>query len=289
VKFLKYRWLYFLISGLVLVVSFYSLIKWRLKPSIDFQGGNIWEISFEKEVSQEEWLAFIKNREGAWEIQRTDKESWLIRSKHTSIGEKQVLEGEIEEKFSSFKELRFESLEPSLGKDLLTKTLIGIILALVITLFYVSFRFKNKSFGVCAILAMIHDSFILLGSFSLLGHFMGVEVDSLFVTAFLTTLSFSVHDTVVVYDRIRELSRLYPKLSLEEVADLAITQTIVRSLNNSMTIVFVLLSVFLLGGETTHWFSFALLVGAIAGTYSSTFIAVPLLVVWEKVFKKKAN
>jgi len=289
VKFLKYRWLYFLISGLALVVSFYSLIKWRLKPSIDFQGGNIWEISFEKEVSQEEWLAFIKNREGIWEVQKTDKESWLIRSKHTSIEEKQILEGKVEEKFSSFKELRFESLEPSLGKDLLTKTLIGIVLSLVITLFYVSLRFKNKSFGVCAVLAMLHDSLILLGSFSLLGHFIGVEVDSLFVTAFLTTLSFSVHDTVVVYDQIRELSRLHPKFSLEEIADLAITQTIVRSLNNSMTIIFVLLAVFLLGGETTRWFSFALLIGAIAGTYSSTFTAVPLLVVWEKVFKKKAN
>lgn len=288
-KFLKYRWLYFLISGLALVISFYSLMKWRLKPSIDFQGGNIWEISFEGEVSQEEWLAFIKNREGAWEVQKTDKESWLIRSKHTSIEEKQILEREIEEKFSFFKELRFESMEPSLGKDLLTKTLIGIVLALAITLLYVSFRFKNKSFGVCAVLAMLHDSFILLGVFSLLGHFMGVEVDSLFVTAFLTTLSFSVHDTVVVYDRIRELSRLHPKLSLKEIADLAITQTIVRSLNNSMTIIFVLLAVFLLGGETTRWFSFALLVGAIAGTYSSTFTAVPLLIVWERVFKKKAN
>ena len=107
------------------------------------------------------------------------------------------------------------------------------------------------------------------------------------MTAFLTILSFSVHDTVVVYDRIRELARLYPKLTMAQLADLAVSQTLVRSINNSMTIIFVLLALFLLGGETTRWFSLALLIGTISGTYSSTFTAVPLLVVWEKVSQKK--
>jgi len=281
-NFMKYRLWYFLISALCLGLSIFSLFKWRLKLSVDFQGGNLWEIAFEKEVSSTEWLSFIKAKEGILEVQRTENASWLIRSRHTALAEKQKLAAEIEEKFGPFKELRFESLEPSLGKDLLIKTLVSIVLAIMGILLYVSLRFKDKSFGICAVLAMLHDSLILLGSFSLLGHFWGVEIDSLFVTAFLTTLSFSVHDTVVVYDQIRELLHLHSRLEFEQVADLAVSQTIVRSLNNSMTIIFVLIALFLLGGETTHWFSLALLIGTICGTYSSTFTAVPLLVAWHK-------
>ena len=284
-RFIRYRWLYFLISGLVLGVGIFSLIKWRLRLSIDFQGGNIWEISFSQKIDEKRWQEFIKSQPGVWEVQKTEEGNWLIRSKHTPVEEKEKLGKEIEKQFGSFQELRFESLAPSLGKSLLVKTLIALVLALLAILLYVSFRFKDKGFGICAVLAMLHDSLVLLGTFSLLGHFKGVEVDSLFVTAFLTTLSFSIHDTVVVYDRVRELSRLYPKLSFDEIADLAITQTLVRSLNNSMTIIFTLLALFLLGGETTHWFSFALLVGAIAGTYSSTFTAVPLLTVWRRYFR----
>ncbi len=290
-NFMKYRWFYFLISGLFLLLSVFSLVKWRLRLSVDFQGGNLWEISFEKEVEQEEWLSFINVQEGILGVQKTESGSWLIRSRHTQIGGgigggNQALRTQIEEKFGSFRELRLESLSPSLGKDLLIKTAISIILAILGILLYVSSRFQNKSFGVCAVLAMLHDSLILLGSFSLLGRFYGVEVDGLFMTAFLTTLSLSVHDTVVVYDNIRELVRLHPKAKFEDVADLATARTIVRNLNNSMTIIFVLLALFLLGGEKTRWFSLALLIGTIAGTYSSTFIAIPLLVVWEKVFHR---
>ena len=136
-------------------------------------------------------------------------------------------------------------------------------------------------------MAMFHDSFVLLGTFSLLGHFKGVEIDTLFVTAVLTILSFSVHDTVVVYDRIRESRKRFPGVDFEDLVDKAVTETLSRSVNNSMTIILMLIALYLLGGTTTKWFVLALLVGTVSGTYSSTFTAAPLLVVWEGLKRKK--
>ena len=176
----------------------------------------------------------------------------------------------------------FEYVGPSIGQETIRKTVISIILAVTTLLVYISFTFKKLKFGVCAILAMLHDSLILLGSFSLLGHFFGVQVDLLFVTAVLTTLSFSVHDTIVVFDRIRELSNT-PAKEVDNINQ-AITDTIVRSLNNSLTIIFMLLALLLMGASSTKHFILALLIGTIIGTYSSTFTAAPLLTVWTKIF-----
>jgi preprotein translocase subunit SecF len=134
---------------------------------------------------------------------------------------------------------------------------------------------------------MLHDSLILLGTFSLLGYYQGVEVDTLFVTALLTILSFSVHDTIVVYDRIRELGHKHAHLGFENIVNRAVVETMGRSINNSMTIIFMLLSMYLMGGDTTRWFIFALLIGTISGTYSSTFTAAPLLLVWDKLVSRK--
>ena len=147
---------------------------------------------------------------------------------------------------------------------------------------YVTYRFRNLKFGVSAILAMLHDTVVLLGTFSLLGHFMGIAVDTLFVTAVLTILSFSVHDTIVVYDRIRENLRRFPQMKYDEVVNLSINETLGRSINNSLTIIFMLTALLVLGGETIKPFILALLVGTITGTYSSTFTAAPLLVIWER-------
>ena len=142
-------------------------------------------------------------------------------------------------------------------------------------------------YGVCAVLAMFHDMLVLIGTFSLLGYLLHVEVDVLFVTAVLTILSFSVHDTIVVYDRIRELRRKERGLTYVEMIDTAVTETLSRSLNNSLTIIFMLLALWLLGGETIRWFVFALLIGTITGTYSSTFTAAPLLVIWDSLHSRR--
>jgi preprotein translocase subunit SecF len=192
------------------------------------------------------------------------------------------------EKFEEMpEEVRFETVGPTLGRELLIKTLVAILLAAGTILGYVAWAFKKAKFGACAIIAMFHDSLVMLGIFSLLGHFYGVEVDTLFVTAVLTILSFSVHDTVVVYDRIRESQKRHPGANFVDLVNKAITETLARSLNNSMTIIFMLLALYLLGGETIKWFVFALLIGTISGTYSSTFTAVPLLVLWDQLEKRR--
>ena len=157
----------------------------------------------------------------------------------------------------------------------------AIILASIVLLVFIGRRFNDLSFGLAAVLAMFHDSLILTGSFSLLGHFFGAELDSLFVTALLTTLSASVHDTVVTFDRIRELRRKNPRLEWVNLANHSVTEVIVRSLNNSMTIIFMLIALVVLGGPTTRWFALALLIGCVCGTYSSTGVAIPL-VLWLK-------
>lgn len=180
----------------------------------------------------------------------------------------------------------FEYVGPSIGQETVQKTIISIILAISTLLIYISFTFKKLKFGVCAILATLHDSLILLGSFSLLGHFFGFKIDLLFVTAVLTTLSFSVHDTIVVFDRIRELSSNNPTKE-KSIINQAITDTIIRSLNNSLTIIFMLLALLLMGASSIKHFILALLIGTIIGTYSSTFTAAPLLTIWTKLFNSR--
>jgi len=216
------------------------------------------------------------------------EKAFLLRLRSIDKDEAAVVKAALAEKFEEMpQEVRFETVGPTLGRELLRKTGIAIVLATGFILAYVAWAFKDAKFGICAILAMFHDSLVMLGVFSVLGHYLGVEVDTLFVTALLTILSFSVHDTVVVYDRIRESSKKFPSASFVDLADKAVTETLARSLNNSLTIIFMLLALILLGGVTIKWFIFALLIGTISGTYSSTFTAVPLLVVWNQISQRR--
>ena len=217
-------------------------------------------------------------------------ENCLLRLAPISEEQKVQIVGSLREKFGEVALVRFETVGPTLGQELLTKTLVAVILAIGFILGYVAWQFKNKMYGVCAILAMLHDTVILLGSFSLLGRFFGVEVDTLFVTAVLTTLSLSAHDTVVVFNSIREQvgGRRMSAGDFSVVVNQALNATVVRSLNNSFTIIFMLLCLVLLGGETIRWFAVALLVGTVLGTYSSTFIAAPLLTVWQKLAARRS-
>jgi preprotein translocase subunit SecF len=288
-NFMKFKYLYFLLSALVLIPGIISLALFGLKPSIDFIGGSLLELKFEKELSPLADYQKTIEEEGfeVYSIQSSGEKEFLVRMKPITKDDVSTIKAALAEKFQEMpQEVRFETVGPTLGRELLIKTLIAILLAAGTILGYVAWAFKKAKFGACAIIAMFHDSFIMLGIFSLLGHFYGVEVDTLFVTALLTILSFSVHDTVVVYDRIRESQKRNPGVEFVDLANKAITETLARSLNNSMTIIFMLLALYLLGGETTKWFIFALLIGTISGTYSSTFTAVPLLVVWDELEKK---
>jgi len=288
INFMKLRLLYFFISLAVIIPGAISLVRYGLKPAIDFTGGTLLEIKFleNPDVNETVISETLTNFEIA-SIQTTGQFEYLLRLKPLSPQENLSLQTTLSERFGQLEEIRFETVGPTLGQELLNKTLVSISLAAMIILLYIAYRFKDVKYGVTAILAMLHDTFILIGVFSLLGHFWGIEVDTLFVTAVLTILSFSVHDTIVVYDRIRESVRRYPNIPFVDIVNKAVVETLSRSINNSMTIIFMLLALYLLGGETVKWFVFALLIGTIAGTYSSTFTAAPLLLVWEDFFKKK--
>lgn len=287
-RFLKYRYLYFFLSLLVIVPGLYSLIRWGLKPSIDFTGGTILELENLKIQDLNKFSDIIKNENSELvSLQTSGQNGYLLRLKEINKEQKETILKKIKENYGEAEEVRFETVGPTLGKELLIKTLVAVFLAAGFILLYIALSFKDKKYGVCAVLAMFHDTLVLLGIFSLLGHFKNVEVDTLFVTALLTILSFSVHDTVVVFNKIRESIRRNPELPLESLIDKAITETLARSLNNSLTIIFMLLVLYLLGGETTKWFSFTLLIGTISGTYSSSFNAAPLLLVYEEIFRKK--
>jgi len=291
-NFMRFKWLYFIISGLVLIPGIFSLFSFGLAPSIDFTGGTILELSFEKDLGEEagQEINQVLRQKGYEEatVVTSGEKAFLLRLRSIDKDEAAVVKAALAEKFEEMpQEVRFETVGPTLGRELLRKTGIAIVLATGFILAYVAWAFKDAKFGICAILAMFHDSLVMLGVFSVLGHYLGVEVDTLFVTALLTILSFSVHDTVVVYDRIRESSKKFPSASFVDLADKAVTETLARSLNNSLTIIFMLLALILLGGVTIKWFIFALLIGTISGTYSSTFTAVPLLVVWNQISQRR--
>jgi preprotein translocase subunit SecF len=279
---MRFRFIYLIFSSLLVIFGIFSIIRWGFVYSIDFSGGTNWEFSLNKEIPESEISQIITTSEGVKinSLLTLADQTYSLRASPISFDQKQEIESAFFEKEAGYQELKFESLGPSMGRELLQKTLMAVILASITILLYVGRRFSATVFGISAIIAMFHDTFLLVASFSVLGHFFGTQVDSLFVTAVLTILSFSVHDTVVVYDRIRELKRK-KSASLSSIANQAVTETLTRSINNSMTIIFMLLSLVLLGGESTRWFAMALLIGTILGTYSSTFTAVPLLLVWE--------
>lgn len=279
---MRYKAFYFALSLLVIIPGLYSLLRYGLNLGIDFTGGTtiVWQAP---SLSEDQVRETLSKRQIELQEIKQDGDTW-------SLTTSAITRSTYQELLADFtpppQEIEFNSLGPSVGRELVGKTLAGIGLAAGLILLYVAYRFKSFKYGLSAILAMLHDSLVLLGVFSLLGHFMGVKVDTLFVTALLTILSFSVHDTIVVYDRIRELSKKHAYLSYEEIVNRAVVETLGRSINNSMTIIFMLLSMYLLGGETTRWFIFALLVGTISGTYSSTFTAAPLLLVWDKLARR---
>ncbi len=281
---MKHLSLYFLLSALVIVPGIYSLVRYGFKPSIEFTGGSRFTLVSVKSSSADT-LAVFKDYTPA--LESADNGTITIKSKEVSQESVQKILDSAKPYNPDIKLTNFETIGPALGKETIKKTLNALIISSLLLLAYISLAFKQLKYGICAVLAMFHDTIVLLGSFSLLGHFWGVEVDLLFVTAVLTILSFSVHDTIVVYDRIRELSHKNKNADYVSLINQAVTETMARSLNNSLTIIFMLFAMFLMGGETTKFFALALLIGTITGTYSSTFTAAPLLVVWDKFTKKK--
>lgn len=261
-NWMKFRPIYLIISLVFLVSGIFSLVKWGLNLGVDFTGGVVAEYKFESGETKI-FKYPVKSNEEIEKIRQDFKDQ-------------------------NATELRFETVGPSIGPELIKKTIYALVIGTTLILLWVAIQFKSIKFGISATLATLHDSIVLIGMFSLLGHFFKVEIDFLFVTAVLTTLSFSVHDTIVVYDRIREKQKREGGEFID-IANSALTETMVRSLNNSFTIIFMLLALVLLGGITVRWFAVALLIGTISGTYSSPFVAVPILVTWDEISNKLKN
>src|SRR3972149_9287710 len=286
-NWMKYRIVYFVISVVVIGAGVFGLVKWGLLFGIDFKGGASLEYKFEKSISTEEIQGRIEDKGiEVTSIQDISGGAYLLKLRSISQEERQAVKAVLEETSGgAVEELRFENVGPSIGPELIKKTFYALAIAAGGILIWVSLQFKSLKFGVSAVLATLHDSLVLIGGFALLGHFFGAEIDFLFVTAALTILSFSVHDTIVVYDRIRESQKRLGG-DLYELANKAVTETMVRSLNNSFTIIFMLVALILLGGTSIKWFAVALLIGTVSGTYSSPFVAVPILVTWDELQRK---
>lgn len=225
--------------------------------------------------------------------QQSDKRL-IIRTKPINDKQNTDLLKELKLKVKSVKQDEFETIGPSIGNEITMNALKAILLASVLIVLYIAWSFRTVPkptsswrFGICAIIALVHDALVLIGIFSLLGHFAGVEVDSLFITALLTVIGFSVHDTIVVFDRIRENLRRTIDLPFPQVVNDSILQTLVRSLNTSLTAILVLFTLLIFGGSTLRWFITALLIGITSGTYSSIFNAAPLLVAWHEFDERR--
>lgn len=287
IDWLRYKKVYFSVSASLIIICIAALFTWGLKLGVDFRGGTIIEYKITKEISTEEVTKKIEDAGlEVTSVQRTGEGTYLFKFPPINVYEKEHIKEELTGLVGEeIDELRFETVGPSMGPELIKKTAYAIVISAGAMLLWIAYQFKSFKFGISAILAMFHDSFILIGSFAILGHFMSAEVDFLFVTALLTTLSFSVHDTIVVFDRIREIKKKHGG-EMVDVANRALTETMVRSLNNSFTIAFMLMALLLLGGTTVKWFAAALLIGTILGTYSSPFVATPLLISWDGVIEK---
>ncbi|MFH2013782.1 MAG: protein translocase subunit SecF [Patescibacteria group bacterium] len=284
---IKYKKIFFLISSILVIGSILALIFYGLNLGIDFTGGSLMEGTFIERPSNDQIKEKLKDFDlGEIVVQQTGENNILIRMKDINEETHQEILNSLE----GFEELRFESIGPVIGRELKKKAIYAIIVTLIVILLFIALAFRKVSFiiksykyGILAVLALFHDILILLGVFAILGKFLNVEVGVPFVAALLATLGYSVNDSIVVFDRVREnLLISEHREDLDELVSKSLKQTLVRSLNTSLTTLLVLLAVLFFGGSTIQYFILALVIGIIAGTYSSLFIAAPLLLIWEK-------
>lgn len=285
------RKLWFTISLLIIIPGLISLLFSGLKLGIDFTGGTLWEVRFSEPATalgietalRDAGLdSVIVQRSGP-----TTDETFLIRMPEVPEGSarKSELSQAIESSVGPFIELEYSTVGGALSTQIRNRAILAVAIASVGILLYMAYAFRNTQspllYGTSALVAMLHDVLIVLGVFSILGLLFNVQIDALFITALLTVIGFSVHDTIVVFDRIRENLAKLPDESFEAIVDYSLAQTVVRSLNTSLTVIFTLLALVFFGGGSTRMFVLALLVGIISGTYSSIFNASQLLVAWE--------
>lgn len=282
------------------VVSLGALFTWGLNLGIDFKGGSLLEISYAQNKPTLETVKSVVEPLGLdASVREAGTEDYIIRMKDLNDADKASVEQALTASVPGYEVKRFTSIGPVLGAEAVHKSITSIVLVLLCIVLFVTFAFRQVSepvsswkYGLITIVALAHDVIVPTGVFVFLGHFIGVQVDTLFVTALLVVLGFSVHDTIVVFDRVREHLRTQKEQKIAKAFDVtvgeSIAETFARSINTSLTTLFALAVLYVLGGEATRYFSLALLVGITAGTYSSIFLASPLLVTVAQWQEKKA-
>lgn len=283
------RYWFFALSLIIIIPGIIAIMLWGLPLAIDFTGGSLLEVRFESDTSPEPAQVVELYGEfgiGDASVQTVGTNEISARSKTIDDETAARLIDEMAVRFESpVTTLRFESVGPAVGSEVAQRAAGAVGLAALGILLYITYAFRGVPnafrFGLAAILAMIHDVAVVVGIEAILGHFLGWEVDALFLTALLTVIGFSVHDSIVVFDRIRENQRIHRRLDFETLVNHSIVQTLDRSINTQLTVMLTLLALLLFGGVTTRHFVTILLIGVFSGTYSSIFNAAPILVVWE--------
>ena len=300
---INHRKIFFVLSTILILGSFLAVFVYGLNFGIDFKGGSILEVSYPllpvENMTTRPDMESVKSRLdklslGTYILTPSGEANFILKTRDISPAEKSgVLDALSNDGSLIIKEERFNSVGPIVGSELKNKALIAILIVIICIVLFITFAFRKVSHpvsswksGLATIIGLAHDVIIPTGIFVVWSHFRGGEIDLLFVTALLAILGYSVHDTIVVFDRVRENLRIShdtkSKGSFVETVGMSVTQTFGRSINTSLTIFLALIALYFLGGEATRNFAFVLLVGVIAGTYSSIFIASPLLVTLEK-------
>jgi preprotein translocase subunit SecF len=293
---IKFRYIYFGISLLVIVPGIIALILWGLPMGIDFTGGSLLEVQFAsgKPPAIADVSALYKEMSTTQVnisnpvVQPVGTDALSIRSKEMNDTLKVQIVAALKERFGGGQDviiMNFTQVSAVIGQEIAVRAAGAVAIAAIAILLYITYAFRGVQhafrYGTAAIIAMLHDVLVVIGVEAIVGHFLGWQADALFLTALLTVIGFSVHDTIVVFDRIRENSNVYRRVGYETIVNHSIVQTLDRSINTQLTVMITLLALALFGGVSIRHFVVILLVGVFSGTYSSVFNASPILVVWE--------
>ncbi len=286
---------YFLIASATLnLLAIISVFIFHLNLGIDFKGGTLWELKFAQNVENEDLRVFFRERGWGDLAVHNAEEGKILKFRALQEGEHDALLATLQEQFGEIEELSYETIGPTISAEIKKKAILSLVLASLGIILYIAWAFRKVSkpisswqFGIAAIIALVHDLLVMLLVFVIMGRFWEVEINTFFITAMLTVLGYSVNDTIVVFDRIRERLKNRANEPFPSLVNKSINETILRSLNTGLATILVLIVIFLFGGESTKWFILAMIVGIVTGTYSSIFIASPMIIIWEKLKQRR--
>jgi preprotein translocase subunit SecF len=297
-RIVKNSWVWFSVSIALAVLSIVAIAVFGLRIGIDYRGGTVIEFTSSQEQKLDLTKEVLNNEKyNGYQIKESGPNKIILRMQTLTNDEHKKLENSFKDKLPDYTETQYDTVGPTIGKELTNKSIFAVILASLGIIIFIAFAFRKVpkplsswKFGACAVVALMHDLLITTGFVAVMGHFfIWMEVDALFITALLTIMGFSVHDTIVVYDRLRENFIKNPHEDIELAAEESINQTIARSINTSMTTIIVLTALLIFGSFSIRHFILILVFGIVLGTYSSIFNATPLLVLWQKKGLKNAQ